>query len=173
MRATFKVSGLKELDAALGELAKATASAVGKRVLMKAAQPIVDEAKRLVPENTGRLKQGIVATTKKPRGHASKAAFAAAMRAGATRAQAGAAQRAFNRDNPGALAEAFVQTGRGFYAQFQEFGTQNHPPHPFMRPALEAKGEEAINIIAAEMRPEIDKAAERARRKAARKALKG
>jgi HK97 gp10 family phage protein len=34
-----------------------------------------------------------------------------------------------------------------FYAHFMEFGAPQHPPYPFMRPAFDAKGKEAQQII--------------------------
>lgn len=50
-------------------------------------------------------------------------------------------------------------------------GVVNHPglrPQPFMRPAFEETKEECLTLIASELRVEIGKAAERARRKALR-----
>ena len=54
MSITVSVSGLKELDQALGELPKATARNVLKRTLNKAAVPMVEEAKRQVLTALGR-----------------------------------------------------------------------------------------------------------------------
>ncbi len=170
---TFDVVGLKQLDAALGELTKAAARGVAQRSLKAGAAPIRDRAVELAPKREEKLARSIHVTTKKPKGHASKAAFAAAMKAGASRAQAGKAQRAYNRQNPGHFAEVFVATGQLRQAWPQEIGTENMAPQPYMRPALEEKGEEAINIIAGVIEPEIKKGAERAARKALRKASRG
>lgn len=172
MKTTVSVKGLRELDAALAEFSKSTARSIVRRALLKAAQPMADEAKRLAPVaavDGGQLRNSIKVTTAKPPGHKSKAAFSAAMKAGATGAQAGAAQRAYNRENPGAFAEVFVAPDKLAQAWPQEVGTVNHPPQPYMRPAFEAKKDEAIEILATEIKAEIGKAAERARRKALRK----
>lgn len=174
MKVTVKVEGLRDLDAALGELNKATARNTLQRALLKGADPVLEEAQRLAPERSGVLKSKIRKSTRKPKGHQSKAAFAAAMKRGATRRQAAAAQRDFNRDNPARFAEVFVGVEEGVAQAWpQEVGTSKHPPQPYIRPAMEAKWQEALAIMAAEVKPEIDKAAERARKRALKKAAKG
>lgn len=169
MRTTVKIQGLKGLDKALGEFTKATARNIATRSLMKAAEPMAEAARQKAPEMSGDLKRSIKVTKVKPPGHASKAAFAEVMKAGGTRAQAAAAQRAYNRENPGAFAEVFVAPDRLAQAWPQEIGTVNHPPRPYMRPAFEETKEEALGILATEMAAEISRAADRARRKALRK----
>lgn len=173
MRAKYKVLGLREADAALAELTRTTAKAVSRRVLMRAARIIADRASELAPELSGRLKSSINATTQKPKGHDSKRAWAEARGAGKSVAEARAAQRAFNRENPGSFAEAFVGSGKDFYAYQQEFGTAHHPPQPFMRPAFEEKAPEALGVIAQDLKNEAQKTAARARQRALRKAPKG
>jgi len=44
-----------------------------------------------------------------------------------------------------------------YYAHFVEFGTKKMAAHPFMRPAYENKGEEAIDAAREYMRKRIDK----------------
>lgn len=169
----MKWQGLKELDGALGELSKATAKAVCIRALKKGAQPIADTARDLAPKKTERLAKSIKVTTLKPKGHASKATYAQTLREGGTKAQAAAAQRAYNRDNPGSFAEVFVAPDQFPEAWPQEIGTSKHPPHPYLRPALAQHQQDSVQIIANELKAETAKAAERARRKALRKAGKG
>jgi HK97 gp10 family phage protein len=50
-------------------------------------------------------------------------------------------------------------------AHFQEFGTAHHPPHPFMRPAYDARANAARRIIEAGLLEEVRKAVDRARAK--------
>jgi HK97 gp10 family phage protein len=38
------------------------------------------------------------------------------------------------------------------YAGWHEFGTANHPPYPFLIPALEANAENIENLVAASLR---------------------
>ena len=45
----------------------------------------------------------------------------------------------------------------------------NHGPNPYIRPAFEQNKEKALEIIVAEIKPQIEKAAARAARKALRK----
>lgn len=40
--------------------------------------------------------------------------------------------------------------------RFQEFGTRRHPAHPFLRPALDAKGQEAIRIVGESVGRKLD-----------------
>lgn len=169
MRATIKMVGAKELDAALGEFKKATARNIAIRALTKAAQPMADKAEAKAPRKTGKLARSYKVTTQKPPGHSTKVAFAAVMKAGGTTAQAAAAQRAYNRDNPAAFAEVFVAPDRLPEAWPQEIGTAHHPPQPSLRPAFEEEAEPGLDIIATELRAQIDRAAERARRKALKK----
>lgn len=169
MRVTMKIAGARELDAALAEFKKATARNILQRTLMKAADPVLETAQALAPERTGVLKSKIRKDARKPKGHASKAAFAEAMAAGATRSEAAAAQRAFNRENGQTFAEVFVGVeDRVAQAWPQEIGTVNHAPHPYIRPAIEQRAADAQRIIETELSGEI----ERARQRAARKALK-
>lgn len=170
MSVTFKTSGLKELDAALAEFKKSTAAGVVRRALVRSLEPMAEVSRQKAPKSPDpQLAPSIKVTTKKPPGHRSKAAFAAAKRAGLSNAEAGAMQRAFNRDNPGAFVEAFVAPDRLAQAWPQEIGTKNHPPHPYMRPGFEIEAEPTIGRLADEMRIEIDKANARARRKALKK----
>ena len=45
----------------------------------------------------------------------------------------------------------------GYLAHFHEFGTSKMAAQPFMRPAFENKGEEAINALKEYMKKRIDK----------------
>lgn len=58
--------------------------------------------------------------------------------------------------------EAIAKIGpssKAFYGYFQEFGTIHNSPRPFLRPAWDAKIDEAIAIIAYMISKEIDEAA--------------
>lgn len=163
---SFKVtvSGLAELDKALGQLPKATARNVLKRTLTKAAAPIVDEAKRLVPVKSGKLKNSIIASTK-IKNKVGRAEYAAAMRAGLGKDAARSALRNARRSAAGAgsFAEMFVgpSTGALRYAHIVEFGSVKDGPQPYMRPAWDAQKTAALEIIKAELGNEIIAAARR------------
>jgi HK97 gp10 family phage protein len=166
----IKVEGLKEIQAALQDLSKATARNVVKRVLLKRAQPIVEAARTRAPVRTGRLRDSIIAQARG--GNAGKAAFAEAMRGGASRAEAGRAAREANRA-AGSIVEVVIGPHDGaFYASLVEFGTAHSSPKPFLRPAWDAGKIQVLDGVGDDMWAEIQKAlARQARRQA--KAAKG
>lgn len=172
-RTTVKLHGFKELDRALEEFKPATAKAISRRALLKAAEPIVADARRLVPVRFGHLRDGIHAST--ARGHdVGKAAYAATLRAGGTKGDAVAALRSARRGSTANSAvEIAVGPGRNPHAHLQEFGTVHHGPQPFLRPAWDANKRKALDIIKDAMGDEIGKAATRAARKAAKAAKSG
>lgn len=185
-RITVGVEGLKELDAALGQLSKATARGVLRRVLVRRAEPLAERARELVHETTGSLKQSIIVSTRKPAGHdAGKAAFANVLREGGSRAEASAALRDARRASGGqAFAEAFVGPGRHPQAISEEFGTADRTQattgrftgrviaHPFMRPAWDAEKDAILDGIAKDIAAEIAKTVARAASRAAKRAAR-
>lgn len=141
-----KVEWLQGSDQALAELGKkSTQKNVLVRTLKKAAEPIRAQAQSLAPVDTGKLELSIITGTQ------------------LTRRQRGSAYKA------GQLGVAEVHVGtklsRGL---FQEFGTFDQPAQPFMRPAWDANKEKAVEVIGKELWVEIEKAAARAARKAAK-----
>lgn len=168
---TLRVDGLKELEDALGELSKATGKNVLRRALLAAARPIEAQAKELAPVKFGYLKRSIgTSKVSFSSGNAGKRAFAEAMARGASRSEAGAAAREANVGAAENVTSALVLVGPGRRRQagMQEFGTVKNRPHPYLRPAWDANRISAVEIIATELKVEIDKAAARAARKAAR-----
>lgn len=166
MSIKVSVSGLRELDRALGLLPKATARNVLKRTLDKAAQPIVEAAKAEVPVKSGALRDSIKASPR-VKNQVGRSEYSAAMRAGLGKSAARAALIAARRANKGqgSFAEVFVGPARGKgvvrYAHLIEFGSARLPPRPFMRPAWDANRMRALEIIKAELGAEIIKAARR------------
>lgn len=171
--ATLKVEGLRELERDLALLGKATARNVLRRVMKRAGEPVAIRAASLAPFDRGHLALGIAYSTRKPHDYDDgKRAFREALQAGLGRDAAVGALRAARRANPGSFVEAFVGPGRHPQAIFQEFGTVNHPPQPFMRPAWSQTSQAALDSMTRDLRAEIDKAAQRLARKAARQAAR-
>lgn len=178
MKTSIRIDGLRELDAALGQLPKAAARRTLLRVLTKAGQVIADRAAELAPDDprtgspdlhtsmlvTGKLKNPVGASE-----------FAQVMKSGGTRAEAGRAMADARRAAPGgSFAVMFVgPDAKQFHAHLQEFGTVNHGPQPFMRPAFEQKSGEALEIIKNTLGDEIAKTAARIAKRALNKAAKG
>lgn len=139
----FRVEGLRDLEEALAEFPKATGKAVLRRALMKAGQPIADSAAARAPRLRGKLQMSIGTGTKLSR-------------------------RQKSQHQPQSTVEIFVGAGALVQAITQEFGTRNHPPKAFMRPAWDENRMAALNSIKDELADEIMKTARRRAQKAAR-----
>ena len=155
--ATIRVSGLRELDKALSELPKATGKNVLRRVLRNVAAPIAEDMRSRAPDAPGSspnrdLRQSIGVSTK------------------LSPNQRRLHRRAFRNDK--ASVEVFVGAGALPHPHLQEFGSVNHGPQPFARPAWDAHKHMALAKIKEELWSEIDKAAKRIARKQARAAAK-
>jgi HK97 gp10 family phage protein len=149
----FEMEGLRELEQAFAELEKPTQrKASARRALKKAAQPIADTAERLAPRDRGNLAESIKVGTRLSR-------------------RQSALHRKMFRDDRAAV-EMFVGAGPLSSAHNQEFGNENMPPQPFMRPALQANVDGFFNTISAELWADLRKTVERAERRAARLAKK-
>lgn len=147
---SVSVDGLRDLDRALGQLAKATAKGVMRRVLLKAGAPIENAARGLAPDDPATppldLHTSIDTSTK-----------------------LGKRQARLNRKQPNkSFVEAFVGAGVIPQAHLIEFGTDHSAPQPFMRPAWDANKMKALDIIKSELGQEIEKTAKRAAVRAAK-----
>ena len=152
MAVTMKIEGLRELDAALRELSKATAKNTLVRVGKAALEPMAEVARSLAPDDpeTGGndLKSSIVVGTKlTPR------------------------QKRLAKKEPKDFATVYMGTADPAGIQ-QEFGNVNHPPQAFMRPAFAQEAQGTIDRVAKGLKPEIERSAARARARALKKAGK-
>lgn len=152
MAVTVKIDGLREMDAALAELSKAVAKNTLIRVGKAALEPMAEVARSLAPDDpaTGGndLKASIIVGTKlTPR------------------------QRGLAKKEPKDFATVYMGTADPS-GIFQEFGTINHGPQPFMRPAFASEARSTIDRVASGLKPEIDKSVARARARALKKAGK-
>lgn len=152
MRTKVRVEGLRELDKALGELPKATGKNVLRRVLRKAAEPMAADMKAKAPVDEGHLVASIGVGTR------------------LTRRQASLHRKMFRNDR--ASVEMFVGAGGLPQAHLREFGGDDAPPHPFVRPAWDGHKMGTLDTIKDELGGEITKAAKRLARKRS-KAAKG
>ena len=154
MKTTMRIDGLRELDAALGELPKASAKGVLRRVGIKALQPMAEAARGMAPDDpqtqSADLKASIIVGTKLNKRQASMA----------------------RKDEGKAFVTVYMGTADPAGVP-QEFGTVNHGPQPFMRPAFDQHAEGTIRIVASELGDEITKTAARVAKRAAAKARAG
>lgn len=152
MKTTFRIQGLKELERALSELPKATGKNVLRRVLRKAAEPMARDMKAMAPIDEGHLVRSIGVGTR------------------LTRRQSREHRKMFRDDR--AAVEMFVGAGGLVQAITQEFGTVDHPPQPFARPAWDANKRPVLDSISTDLEKEIMSAAKRLAKKQARLAAK-
>lgn len=141
----FVVEGLAELHTALRELPDSTAKNVLRRVGTQALKPIAEAAARRAPVERGALRTSIHVGTR------------------LSRRQRGQHQKAGPDD-----VEVFAGAGVLPQAHLQEFGSSIHPAQPFLRPAWDEGKDRLMEEIKRLMWVEIQKAAERLARKAAR-----
>lgn len=148
MRPTIKIEGLKELDAALAELPKATAKNVLRRVGRKALEPMVAAARDGAPVKSGALRKSMKVASR------------------LSKRQASLHRKMFKSDK--ASVELFAGASNLPHAHLLEFGTVNIAPRPFMRPAWDGNHRGMLESIKTDLAIEIEKAAKRLARKAAR-----
>ena len=134
----IRVSGFEGLDAALGELSKGLEKAALVRAGKKALQPVAEEARRLAPVDEGDLRDSYVVAT-------------------------GPLTRELAREeviDKGAV-KVYVGTANRNGVP-REFGSVRSPAQPHLRPAWEGNQDEVLNILAAELGPEVERTAARA-----------
>jgi HK97 gp10 family phage protein len=155
---TVKLEGFRELDQALMELPKATAKSVLRRVAKGALEPMAAMAAGRAPERTGKLSFSIAVSEKRTR-----------------RAKGSSAKKLIGgqwRSDPKTSIEMAMGPAGGLgtlsYATWAEFGTSDTVAKPFMRPSWDSGSHAALGYIKSQLRIEIDKAAARAARKAAK-----
>jgi HK97 gp10 family phage protein len=166
MKATVKVEGLRDLEAAMMELTKSAARGVARRTLTEATKPLVADMQSRAPT------KGIVASIGvgpkiSRRNMRQQAAFLGKFNGvelfvGPSRAL----------DKDARLAHLFEFGTRDRVQKKTGRATGRMTPRPFIRPAWDANADRALEIIKTQTWQEIQKATERAQRKAARAALK-
>ena len=140
-----RIEGLAEVQTALRELPNATAKNIMRRILKKRGEPIADAARQKVPVDKGHLKNSITVATKLVKSQRRK-------------------HKKPDKDD----VEVYVGPGADPAAHLQEFGTVNHPPQPFMRPAWDGEKDKVLENLREDMWTEIKKAAARRAKKLAK-----
>lgn len=139
-----KVTGLRELEAALSQLPAATGKAVLRRVAKAALQPVASAAQALAPVREGQLQEQIVTSSR------------------LTKRQAKTARKEGK-----SSVEMYAGT-KNKAGILQEFGTVNHGPQPFMRPAWDSNKDGVLTYVGEQLGGEIEKAAARLAKKRAK-----
>jgi HK97 gp10 family phage protein len=145
MATEIQVKGLTELVARLKALPTELASKNGgplAKALYRAAVVIQNEARMRAPVRTGNLKRNIVVRRDRN-----------PVKDGATEEY-----HVTVRKLKKGRSKAHPDDSTPFYWRFVEFGTQKMPAAPFMRPAFEAKKEEAVRVFEEQLNVYITKA---------------
>lgn len=138
MKTKFTIVGLREVEKNMRNLRKATAKAALKRAATKGLEPFARAARRLAPKDEDYLSENIE-VSEKTRGRPP--------RIGAVQVYAGPT-------NPRA-------------AMFQEFGTEDHAPQAYMRPAWDNEREKIVDETGFSIFEEIQGALDRVAKRSA------
>ena len=150
---TVKLEGVDALNKALAEATKQIRTKAVRAALRKAGQVISKEAKQAAPVLSAPTKTRKPGTVKK----------AIAVRASKFARQAGNEGVFINvRPLRGSRQKTLGKAGAKnpndpFYWRFQEFGTVKMKARPFLSPAAESKGNEAIKTFMDSVIPQIEK----------------
>lgn len=152
----FDIPGLADLDKALGELPKTTAKAALRRTGLKALEPFVNKVRSMAP-----IDADPESSPKRPPGTLRNSYHAGTK---LNRSQAKTAKRegkSYVEVYAGTNDPAGVQT---------EFGNAHQAAQPHARPAWETTRGQVVDLIGKQLGTEIEKAAVRLAKKAARAA---
>jgi HK97 gp10 family phage protein len=133
MAKQVNISGVSEVNELLKQLPDKLSQKAIENSMAAGARVIRNEAQRLVPVESGTLRDSITV---------------------ARRAKVGDAKTRIR----GTVYIGIKGAGR-FYAHLVEFGHSGAPAHPFLRPAVDNKHEAALQVIGPKLGKEVEKQA--------------
>lgn len=140
-----KIDGLDTFSRALRELPKNVARRVLRQGVAAGIKVIRDEAKAKAPVYTGPVREG----------HPPPGTLKRAISAGRSNRDSGPGKEVANvfvrQSKNGSVGQKGVKKyGKfdAYYAKFVEFGTSKMAARPYLRPAFEAKKQEAVDVLA-------------------------
>lgn len=148
---TVRITGAKEMEAALRQLPDYIAKKVVVSALKEAAQPILDEARARAP--VGQESKGRVRLRRSKKGKVTISNYGK-LKLDLKIVTVPAKLTAYS-------ATVAVTVGKAFWGMFLEFGTRHQRKTPFLRPAFEAKKMEALNRLGQALGRGIEQAAEK------------
>lgn len=168
MGVTIKLEGIGNVALAFDQLAaeigdKKATSKVLVPAVREALKPVLADAQRRAPEDTGGLRLSLLVEARRPtkRDRRSKyitqtdTVIAAVTTASGKKLAAmsegkgllRARKRLIKMGATAEQAEAFKGIKSDARAMSQEFGTARNPPHPYLRTALESNAQETVNKL--------------------------
>lgn len=149
MAEQLRIHGAKEMEAVLKQLPDYIAKRVVTGALRKAAEPVLEEARRLAP--VGEEAKGRVRLRRSKRGKVSVSNYGK-LKLSLRIVNVPSKKTAHS-------ATVAVSIGKAFWGMFVEFGTRFMGARPFLRPAFESKKHEALDRLGKELGDGIEKAA--------------
>ncbi|NIF20581.1 HK97-gp10 family putative phage morphogenesis protein [Candidatus Pantoea multigeneris] len=137
-------SDLLDLSADLDVLSKAENNKVVRDMTRAAATVFKDEVIERAPELTGKLKKNVVVMTQRDR----NGNITSGVHIRGTNPETGNSDNKMKADNP----------NNAYYWRFVELGTSRLPATPFVRPAYEAKQDDATKAAFERANQAIDEA---------------
>lgn len=137
----IKIEGLEDLDKVLNQMAPRASRNLMRSTIQGVAQEIAKESRRKAPKDSGTLRKAIKAKRR----------------------------RAKNPDKP--FSDVVVTTGRSakydaFYWRFIEYGAQNSPERPFIRPSVDLMRPQIPEIMQRQFAKKLEAMLKRAAKKA-------
>ena len=154
MNSSVTIKGLAELRDKLLALGPEVGAKVLRTAAREAMKPVLAEAQRLAPRDTGALHDAIVLVAKMPKSALTLTRVGLKIRA---------LKRTFNVPTK-AESEAISARARWHFA---EFGTAHTKAHPFLRPALETHKDAVISSLKAEIAKRVERVWKQRRKQAA------
>lgn len=171
----LKVDGLRELQEQLLEVRNdLSAQKALVRAARKALEPVLEDARRRVPVDTGLTRDSLKIATRRKAGKDSDAVAVAGLRVavgkGGGRRDIRKAKEASSGEKAqrAAQREAWRRSAHWRW-HFIEFGTAKTPAKPFIRPAFDPKADAMVQTVKAEIAKDIQRALKKKRGKRGRR----
>lgn len=152
MSISVKIEGLKELQMALNTLPLEIQKRPLRSAVSAGAKVIEQEAEKRAPVRTGNLQKAIYRVRSRSESSVGRETYNVAVRKG----KATYADSAKNR-RLGRAGKTYATQGLAYYWRFLEFGTVNMPARPFLRPAFEARKNDALRAMQEKLADAITK----------------
>lgn len=140
------LSGLDDLLEELQDLPRELSSKNGgivRRALYQGAKIVREEATRRAPKQSGNLAKNIIMVRdRQPQRANANERYLVGVRGGARKKLI----RQRSKDKLTGRT-TYVEQGNAFYWRYVEFGTNKMPARPFLRPAMAARSQEALNTV--------------------------
>lgn len=149
----LKIKGLRECEAALSQLPKATGKNVLRRVGRARLEPMRDDAAAKAPDDPNTSGAADLSSSIKIRNGKAKVRLI---------------QGKFRADSSSGISLTLGPSKAAFHGKFQEWGTVKQAAQPFMRPAWDAGARKVVEGIRDDLWTEIQRAAARLANKKAK-----